>query len=78
MKNLLRLHEAIALALLKNQNRCLSFTLIAGFIEKRNLFPKRKGGITLEKQIELRTKPSSNYVHLFEVVDGNKVKLKNI
>ncbi|WP_090889014.1 hypothetical protein [Pedobacter rhizosphaerae] len=53
MKNLFKLHQAIALALLDQENRTLSFSEIAAYIEKKNLFPEREGNITLEKQVML-------------------------
>jgi len=46
MKNLLKLHEAIALALLNKENRSGTFDEIAEFIENRGLFPIRKGNIS--------------------------------
>ncbi|HVA98354.1 MAG TPA: hypothetical protein VNG53_05625 [Bacteroidia bacterium] len=46
MKNLLTLHEAVAVVLLNKQNRTATFESIAEDIDKRNLFPERKGGIT--------------------------------
>jgi len=77
MKNLLRLHEAIAIVLLKQPNRAASFDRIALEIEKRGLFPNRKGNISLSKQVELRTVQSQGrYKHLFERVNGNSVRLK--
>ena len=76
MKNLLRLHEAIAVVLLSRPDRTATFQTIARAIERRNLFPERKGNITLEKQIELRIAiSSSKYKHLFEVVSSDKIKL---
>jgi hypothetical protein len=47
------------------------------FIEKRDLFPKRKGGVTLAKQVMLRAAQSSKrYAHLFEIIDKNTIRLK--
>jgi hypothetical protein len=64
MKNLLKLHEAIALVLLNLPNRTATFQKIADEIERRYLFPKRKGGITLGEQVKLRTSiKSSKYKH---------------
>ncbi len=42
MRNLLTLHEAVAIVLLTEPNRTATFEIIANKIEKRNLFPKRK------------------------------------
>lgn len=77
MKNLLTLHEAIVVALLSNTDRELSIKEVAEIIERRNLFPEREGNITLEEQVKLRTLPSGNYSYLFEIIDDNRVKLKN-
>ncbi len=53
MKNLLTLHEAVAVVLLKQPNQTATFQTIANEIERRNLFTERKGGITLAEQINL-------------------------
>ncbi len=60
MKNLLTLHEAVAVVLSNQPNRKATFQTIADEIERRNLFPERKGGITLAEQIKLRTSISSS------------------
>jgi hypothetical protein len=68
MKNLLSLHEAVAIILLAEPNRKATYGTLATKIEKRNLFAERKGGITLAEQIRLRTSiSSSRYKHWFEV-----------
>lgn len=77
MKNLLTLHEAIAVALIGSPDRELSFFEVAEIIENRNLFPERKGNISLEEQVKLRTLPTGKYTNLFEMLDDNKVKLRN-
>lgn len=59
MKNLLALHEAVAVVLLKQPNRKATFQPIADEIQRRNLFPERKEGITLAQQIKLRTSIAS-------------------
>jgi hypothetical protein len=46
-KNLLKLHGAIAVALLNHPKRTLCFDAITSFIEKKNLFPIREGNIEL-------------------------------
>ncbi len=75
MKNLITLHEAIILVLIKKANRTSSFDEIAKEIEKRNLFPERKGNITLSEQIQLRTSiSSSKYKHLFKKVSENEIR----
>lgn len=79
MKNLLTLHEAIVVALinLSKENFTATFDEIADYIEKRNLYPERKGGIDLAKQIMLRsTKSKENYSYLFEQIDTNSIKLR--
>jgi len=78
MKNLLTLHQAIALALLAADNRTLSFAAIAEYIEKKKLFPKRKGNISLQEQVMLRTtKSQGKYFYLFEQVGPDTIRLKN-
>ncbi len=77
MKNLLTLHEAVAVVLLKQPTRTATFQTIAGEIKRRNLFPERKGGITLAEQIKLRTSiSSSKYKHWFEFTKPDILKLK--
>jgi hypothetical protein len=77
-KNLLSLHEAIAVALLSKSNREATFQEIVLFIEKRNFFPERKGNIPLSTQIMLRaTKSRGAYKHLFEEINSEKIKLRN-
>lgn len=79
MKNLLTLHQAIALALLASENRTLSFSEIAAYIEIKNLFPEREGNITLEKQVMLRTtKSKGKYFYLFEQVGTDIIRLRNL
>lgn len=75
MKNLLTLHEAVILVLIKQPNRTASFEKIATEIEKRNLFPERKGGIELSKQIELRTSiASSKYKDMFQRISKSEIR----
>lgn len=79
MKNLLRLHEAIALALLSKKSRIATFDEIASFTEKRGLFLERKRGISLSKQVMLRTtKSKQRYSHLFKPVNKDAVQLRNL
>lgn len=60
-------------------DRIGSFEVISAYIEKRNLFPNRKGDIELSKQVMLRATQSKNrYAHLFEQIDQNTIRLKNI
>lgn len=77
-KNLLTLHEAIAVALinLDKVNYQASFDKIADYIERKSLFPEREGNIPLSKQIELRSVQSKgNYKYLFEQVNNTTIKL---
>lgn len=79
MKNLISLHEAVVLALIKSVDRTASFEEIAQFIENRNLYPIREGNIELAKQIMLRTTQSKGaYKHLFEQMDNNTIRLRNL
>jgi hypothetical protein len=78
-KNLLKLHEAMAVAVLNHPKRTLSFEAIVGFIEKKGSFPIRKDNITLAEQIRLRVFLSSGkYAHLFERVDHTTIRLHNV
>jgi hypothetical protein len=77
MKNLLRLHEAIAVVLLSKPDRRATFEEIAKEVEKRNLFPNRKGGIELSEQIRIRTSiASSRYKSWFHFTKPNVLTLK--
>ncbi|HBS88597.1 MAG: hypothetical protein A2W91_18325 [Bacteroidetes bacterium GWF2_38_335] len=79
MKNILSLHEAIVVALVNNCDRKATYAEIASFIEKRKLFTNRKGNILLEEQVRLRaTLSSGGYKHLFEVINSETIKLRNI
>ncbi len=79
--NLLSLHEAIVIAIinLDKEDFQASFDEIAEYIEKHNLFPIRKGNISLSKQIELRsTQAKGQYKYLFEHVDKQIIRLRPI
>jgi len=77
MKNLLKLHEAIAVVLLNKPDRKATFEEIAKEIQKRGLFPIRKGNVALAKQVELRAVQSKGrYYHMFEFFPPSAVKLK--
>ena len=67
MKNLLSLHEAITIALINinKENFSASFEEIANYIEKRNLYPERKGNIDLATQVMLRSTKSKRKIYLF-------------
>lgn len=78
MKNLLFLHEAIVIALVNQPTRTANFDEIARFIEDRNLYPKKRGNISLAKQIMLRsTKSNGAYEHLFEEIGAGYISLKD-
>lgn len=77
-KNLLALHEAIVVALININNDTYEATFdeIASYIKLYNLYPVRKGNVTLAKQVELRsTKSKQRYSHLFKAVDNDKIRL---
>ncbi len=73
------LHEAIAVVLLSKDNRTATIEEIADEINRRDLY-KRKDNTDLPSyQVMQRTKLSSGrYQHLFEWVEPNTVKLRNI
>ena len=78
-KNLISLHEAIVIALINQPERKATFTEVALIIEQRNLYPERKGNIELATQVMLRsTKAKGAYLHLFEQVSVDTIRLRNI
>lgn len=80
MKNLISLHEAIAIALINIDKKTFtaSFDEVATYIEKRNLFPEREGNVDLTTQVMLRsTKSKGNYSYLFVRVGDDRIKLCN-
>lgn len=80
MKNQLSLHEAIMVALINinKENFTASFEEIAEYIDKRNLYPERKGNIDLSTQVMLRsTKSKGKYSYLFTQIDENQIKIKS-
>jgi len=79
MKNTLTLHEAVVIALINinKENFSATFDEIATYIEKRNLYPERKGNVDLATQVMLRsTKSKGNYLYLFEQIADNKIRLR--
>ena len=77
MKNLLTLHQTVAAILLNKQNRTATFESIADDIDRRNLFPDRKGGITLSEQIKIRTSiKSCKFKHWFDFTPPDIIRLK--
>ena len=76
MKNLLSLHEAIAIVLLNKPKRTASFDKIASEIEPRGLYKNRKGGVSLAEQVRLRsTLAGKRYAHLFEEIKPGYIRL---
>lgn len=84
MSNLLKLHEAISVVLLGMKDRTASLEEISQEIAERGLYFQQNGdGVPPPKsQIRLRTHPNSkggkSYKHLFEFIEPNKVKLRNL
>jgi hypothetical protein len=77
-KSQISLHEAIVIALINSPLRTASFEEIAKYIESRNLYPDRKGNITLKKQVMLRsTKSKGRYTELFEEIGAGYIRLKD-
>lgn len=77
MRNLLTLHEAVVVVLLNQPNYTGTFHEIASEIERRNLFPERKGGISLAEQVKLRTAiKSSKYRHWFDFAPPERLTLR--
>lgn len=76
MKNLITLHEAVVIVLLKRPDRTGTFEEIAEEIERRKLFENRKGNIALSEQIRLRTAiKSSKYKDWFVFTKQDVLKL---
>lgn len=82
MDDLLKLHEAIAVVLLSKNNRTATLEEISKEIANRGLYFQKSGDIAPPKQIRLRTHPNTNagkrYKHLFEFIEPDKVRLRNL
>jgi hypothetical protein len=81
MKNSLSLHEAIVVALINIDKKTFAATFddIATFIDRRELYTERKGGVDLATQVMLRsTKAKGAYMYLFEQIDKEKIQLKRV
>ncbi len=80
MKNLLTLHEAIAVILLSKENRTATIDAISEEIAERRLYFQKRGDMAPPAQIRLRTHPNTHagkqYAHLFDYIEPNKVRLK--
>jgi hypothetical protein len=75
-KSLLSLHETMVVALINMPGYTVTFEEIAAYVEKRNLFPERKGVIDLAKQMDLRAlKSKGRFRHLFEDLGADRIKL---
>jgi hypothetical protein len=78
-KNLLKLHEAIAVVLLNKPDRTSTFDEIAEEINKRGLYFRKDENAVPDYQILQRaTLSNGQYRHLFERVDQDKIKLRNL
>ncbi len=82
MTNQLKLHEAIAVVLLSKLNRSATYDEISEEIQSRELYRQKSGDVAPPGQIRLRTHPNTKagktYKHLFEYIEPNKVKLRNL
>jgi hypothetical protein len=77
-KNLLKLHEAIAVVLLNKPARTATFDAIAEEINKRQLYNRKDGATLPPYQIMQRTTLSSGqYNHLFKKIGNDSIKLKD-
>jgi len=75
----LLLHEAIEIILLSKEDRTATIENIAFEINKRSLYHRKDGNEVPAYQIMQRTKLSKGqYHHLFEWIEPNKVRLKNL
>tara|TARA_R110002050_G_scaffold65695_1_gene142060 strand:+ start:7576 stop:7827 length:252 start_codon:yes stop_codon:yes gene_type:complete len=80
--NILTLHEAIAVILLTKEGRTATIDEISQEIAERGLYFQKSGDIAPPEQIRLRThtntKAGKQYQHLFEYIEPNKVRLRNL
>ena len=76
MKNLLKLHEAIAVVLLNKAKRTATTEEIAKEINKRGLYKRKDGKPLPAYQVMMRSKLSKQrYNYIFKLIDNNKVVL---
>jgi hypothetical protein len=76
MKNLLKLHEAIAVVLLNKAKRTATTEEIAKEINKRGLYKRKDDEPLPAYQVMMRSKLSKGrYAHLFQYLTGNRVKM---
>jgi hypothetical protein len=82
MHNSLKLHEAICVVLLNKEDRTATLVEISNEIHSRELYRQKSGDIAPPGQIRLRTHPNTKsgktYQHLFEFIEPDKIRLKNI
>lgn len=82
MNEKLKLHEAIAIVLLNQDDRMASTEDIAKEINRRKLYCQQDGSPVNKGQIRLRThtktKSGKFYSYLFEFIEPDKVRLRNI
>jgi hypothetical protein len=78
--NKLKLHEAIAVVLLSNPDRTMSFVEISDVIARRELYIRSKDGSPPPPyQIKMRTTlAGGQYHHLFEHIKPDLIRLRNI
>ena len=77
MKNILKLHEAIAVVLLNCKGRKSTIEFIADEINKRKLYVRKDQMSLPAYQVMQRTLLSNGkYHHLFQFTKPNTVKLK--
>ena len=78
MRNILRLHEAIAVVLINKPGRAASEQEIADEINQRKLYNRKDGQPLPAYQVMQRTKLSNGqYHHLFEYVSSDQIVLRN-
>jgi len=77
MKNILKLHEAIAVVLLNCPKRKASIDFIAKEINRRSLYSRKDVKPIPSYQIMMRSKLSGGkYSYLFKFISPNIVQLK--
>lgn len=76
MKNLLKLHEAIAVVLLSQPKRTATCDKIADEINKRRLYIRADGKPLPAYQVMMRSKLNKGrYAYLFEYLERDRVKM---
>jgi hypothetical protein len=77
-KNLLKLHEAIAVILLSKPNRTATFNEVAEEINTRRLYLRKDSTALPAYQVMQRTTLSNNqYRHLFDKVGKTAIRLRD-